>query len=73
LGDTVLNAVPNDRPTAVIFEGLIMFLGASDAKNLIRRLCARFDPKGGELQFDGLGWMPLAVQRWSRMFVNLAF
>ncbi|RKU47455.1 hypothetical protein DL546_009127 [Coniochaeta pulveracea] len=73
LDDAVLNAVPNDRPTVVIFEGLIMYLEASDAENLIHRLCSRFERKGGELQFDGLGWMSLAVQRWSRIFVNLAF
>jgi O-methyltransferase involved in polyketide biosynthesis len=73
LDDTVLNAIPNDRPTVVIFEGLAMYLEASDAEHLIRRLCTRFESEGGELQFDGLGWMSLAVQRWSRLFVHLAF
>lgn len=73
LDDTILSSIPNDRPTVVIFEGLIMYLEPSDAENLIRRLCARFESKGGELLFDGVGWALLALQKWSAVVRSIAW
>ncbi|GAA2708391.1 MULTISPECIES: class I SAM-dependent methyltransferase [Streptomyces] len=45
-----LRQVPADRPTAVVFEGLSMYLHKADGERLIRNLTARF-PRG-ELFFD---------------------
>ncbi|KAH8907801.1 S-adenosyl-L-methionine-dependent methyltransferase [Coniochaeta sp. PMI_546] len=71
LDDSVLEQVPNDRPTIVIFEGLVPFLEPGDVDDLIRRLCERYGkaaPGDNQLLFDGCGWIMLALQRWTAVF-----
>ena len=57
---TWLDAIPADRPTLVIMEGLTMYLSPEDGKALISRLCARFP--SGELIFDTVGRVMIAMQ-----------
>ncbi|GAA1015226.1 putative polyketide synthase protein [Acrocarpospora pleiomorpha] len=57
-----LTEVPADRPTAVVFEGLSMYLRKDQGKSLIQRLTARFP--SGELLFDSYGSMGIRLQRW---------
>jgi methyltransferase (TIGR00027 family) len=47
-----LEGIPTDRPVLVIAEGLLMYLAASDVRELLRRITDRFP--GGELLFDGV-------------------
>jgi O-methyltransferase involved in polyketide biosynthesis len=56
-------AVPNDRPTLVIFEGLSMYLKPEEGTALLQTLVARF-PAGGEIVFDALSKVVMKVQRW---------
>ncbi|GAA0994386.1 class I SAM-dependent methyltransferase [Acrocarpospora macrocephala] len=60
--DEWLTEVPADRPTAVVFEGLSMYLRKDQGKSLIQRLTARFP--SGELLFDSYGSMGIRLQRW---------
>lgn len=47
-----LERIPTDRPTAIVFEGLSMYLSAEDGEDLVRRMVSHFD--SGELIFDSL-------------------
>lgn len=46
-----LEAVPADRPTMIVAEGLMMYLGPEAVPSLLARLLGKFP--GGELAFDG--------------------
>jgi O-methyltransferase involved in polyketide biosynthesis len=64
LDEDVLASVPDDRLTVVVAEGLVFYLEEGDVRDLIRRLCARFQ-SGGELLFDGLSPLIVELQKWS--------
>ncbi|MFZ6177875.1 class I SAM-dependent methyltransferase [Nannocystis pusilla] len=48
-----IEALPADRPTLILAEGLMMYVGVEAAPRLIGRLLGRFREVGGELAFDG--------------------
>jgi O-methyltransferase involved in polyketide biosynthesis len=56
-----LKDIPADRPTAVVFEGLTMYLSPQEGGSLISRSCAHFP--SGELIFDCTGWLTLRLQK----------
>ncbi|KNB53759.1 class I SAM-dependent methyltransferase [Streptomyces caatingaensis] len=56
--DGWLEELPADRPTAVVFEGLSMYLREEEGLRLIRRITGHFP--GGELIFDAFG--PLGIR-----------
>ncbi|MGH4012928.1 MAG: class I SAM-dependent methyltransferase [Pseudonocardiaceae bacterium] len=56
-----LDAVPADRPTVAVFEGLTMYLHKEDGKRLIQRITGRF-PRG-QLLFDGYGTLGIRLQK----------
>jgi O-methyltransferase involved in polyketide biosynthesis len=66
LDDDWLKAIPADRPTVIVMEGLTMYLQPDDGKALISRLCAHFGggTHPGELLFDATGWIIIALQKW---------
>lgn len=45
-----LDSIPSGRPTLVVAEGLLMYLGEADVRQLLTRLTDRFD--SGEMLFD---------------------
>jgi O-methyltransferase involved in polyketide biosynthesis len=53
LDDSWLDDVPDDRPTAVVFEGLSMYLAPAAGRRLVERTTARLPC--GELLFDCVG------------------
>jgi O-methyltransferase involved in polyketide biosynthesis len=53
-GEGWLREVPNDRPTLVICEGLLMYLEMEEVLKLLKRICERFE-KGGQILGDVLG------------------
>ncbi|GLX96011.1 class I SAM-dependent methyltransferase [Herbidospora sp. NBRC 101105] len=59
-----LGAVPDDRPTAVVFEGLSMYLREDDGRRLIERLTGRFAT--GELIFDCQNSTGIRLQKLNR-------
>lgn len=56
-----LDAVPADRPTVVVFEGLSMYLRKEDGKRLVQRVCGRFP--SGRLLFDCYGSLSVRLQK----------
>ncbi|MHA6793926.1 class I SAM-dependent methyltransferase [Pseudonocardia bannensis] len=60
-GDAWLDAVPDDRPTVAVFEGLSMYLRKEDGKRLIQRITARFP--SGQLLFDCYGTLGIRLQK----------
>jgi O-methyltransferase involved in polyketide biosynthesis len=58
--DSWLLAIPADRPTLVIMEGLMMYLSSDEGENLIRSLSNHFS--SGQLIFDITGWLSLQIQ-----------
>ncbi|KAI1258219.1 hypothetical protein MGN70_001268 [Eutypa lata] len=58
-----LKQIPNDRPTAVVFEGLTPYLTEETGTDLIRRLVDHFGI-GGQLIFDTVGPVTLRLQRF---------
>lgn len=59
--DAWLDAVPADRPTVAVFEGLSMYLRKADGKRLIQRITGRFP--SGQLLFDGYGTLGIRLQK----------
>lgn len=59
--DGWLDAVPADRPTVAVFEGLTMYLSRADGEQLIRRICDRFP--SGQLLFDCYGSLGIRLQK----------
>ncbi|OAA54041.1 O-methyltransferase-like protein [Cordyceps fumosorosea ARSEF 2679] len=59
-----LEALPDDRPTLVIMEGLSMYLGVEDGPALLRRLVDCFAPCGGELVLDAISAPSAALFNW---------
>jgi methyltransferase (TIGR00027 family) len=60
-----LEQVPNDRPTLIVAEGLLMYLQPQEVRDLLERLTDRF--KTGELLFDVLPpWIVRVskIQHW---------
>jgi O-methyltransferase involved in polyketide biosynthesis len=71
LDDDFIDTIPNDRPTLIVFEGLIMYLDPPDAERMVTRLCARFGtaaPGRNQLLFDVLGPALAAMQKWTAVF-----
>jgi O-methyltransferase involved in polyketide biosynthesis len=64
--DGWLQTIPADRPTLIVFEGLVMYLTPEDGQALIRRLVTRFSVagggKGGQLLFDCVGLKLIEIQ-----------
>lgn len=56
-----LDAVPADRPTVAVFEGLTMYLHKEDGKRLIQRITGRFP--SGQLLFDCYGTLGIRLQK----------
>lgn len=56
-----LDAVPADRPTVAVFEGLSMYLHKEDGKQLIERITGRFPH--GQLLFDCYGTWGIRLQK----------
>jgi methyltransferase (TIGR00027 family) len=56
-----LEQIPNDRPTLVIAEGLLMYLVESDVRRLLQRLTGHLP--GGELMFDGIARWVLPMSK----------
>ncbi|WAS99377.1 class I SAM-dependent methyltransferase [Nannocystis punicea] len=48
-----IETIPADRPTLILAEGLMMYVGVEEAPRLIGRLLEKFEKNGGELAFDG--------------------
>ncbi|KAM3461894.1 hypothetical protein MY5147_009891, partial [Beauveria neobassiana] len=59
-----LEALPADRPTLVIMEGLFMYLDLDDGPALIRRLVDRFASCGGELILDAISAPTTTLVNW---------
>jgi O-methyltransferase involved in polyketide biosynthesis len=56
-----LEAVPADRPTVAVFEGLSMYLSKEDGRRLIERITGRFP--SGQLLFDAYGTIAIRLQK----------
>jgi O-methyltransferase involved in polyketide biosynthesis len=56
-----LDAVPADRPTVAVFEGLSMYLRPEDGRRLVERITGRF-PRG-QLLFDCYGSLGVRLQK----------
>jgi O-methyltransferase involved in polyketide biosynthesis len=56
-----LSAVPDDRPTVAVFEGLSMYLTKEQGHSLIQRITSRFG--SGQLLFDVYGTLGIKLQR----------
>lgn len=56
-----LDAVPADRPTVAVFEGLTMYLSKEDGTRLIQRITGRFP--SGQLLFDCYGTLGIRLQK----------
>jgi methyltransferase (TIGR00027 family) len=64
-----LDQVPTGRPTLVVAEGLLMYLGESDVRRLLERLTDRFD--SGEMLFDTLSALaPLLSKVFTRGIIK---
>lgn len=59
--DGWLQAVPADRPTVAVFEGLTMYLHEEDGRRLIERITGRFP--SGQLLFDCYGTIGIRLQK----------
>ncbi|MFI9815255.1 class I SAM-dependent methyltransferase [Saccharothrix variisporea] len=59
--DGWLDEVPADRPTAVVAEGLTMYLHEHEVRALVEKVTARFP--GGELLFDVYGTFGIKLQK----------
>ncbi len=59
-----LQAIPADRPTLVIMEGLSMYLGVEAAEALMQRLVSHFAARGGELVLDTMSPQFAAFMNW---------
>jgi O-methyltransferase involved in polyketide biosynthesis len=62
-----LTAVPQDRPSLMIGEGLTMYLTEQDGLALLRRAVEHFP--SGELQFDAFNWLGIKSQ-WANAVVR---
>jgi len=62
--DAWLEAVPADRPTLVVMEGLLGYLEPHEAQRLVHRIAERFP--SGQLVFDAIGGWFLRMQRFNR-------
>jgi methyltransferase (TIGR00027 family) len=60
-------AIPADRPTLILGEGLTMYLTEKDGVALFRRLVARFP--SGEIQFDAFNRLGIRTQ-WANTVVR---
>jgi methyltransferase (TIGR00027 family) len=58
-----LAEVPEDRPTLIIAEGLLMYLEPAEVEKLIKRLTSRFP--AGELIFDSVSEWIVKIPRWA--------
>lgn len=59
--DGWLDAVPADRPTVAVFEGLSMYLREEDGRRLVQQITGRFPE--GQLLFDCYGSMGIRLQK----------
>jgi O-methyltransferase involved in polyketide biosynthesis len=60
-----LDAIPADRPTLVIVEGLVMYFLPEDGLSPIKRLARRFESVGGQMICDLAGsWVIRTQKNW---------
>jgi O-methyltransferase involved in polyketide biosynthesis len=65
----LLDQIPTGRPTLVVAEGLLMYLGESEVRQLLGRLTDRFDC--GEMLFDTLSALaPLLSKVFTRGIIK---
>jgi O-methyltransferase involved in polyketide biosynthesis len=57
----LLHAVPSDRPTMIVAEGLLLYLKEHEVLRLLEDLIAHFD--SGEFAFDGYSQLCLTLLR----------
>ncbi|ORY54971.1 S-adenosyl-L-methionine-dependent methyltransferase [Pseudomassariella vexata] len=73
-----LHEVPNDRPTMVVMEGLVMYLTLDKGKRMIQRLVDRFSPSSsaeggggdggkGRMAFDIMGTLAARMLDWDQV------
>jgi O-methyltransferase involved in polyketide biosynthesis len=60
-----LDAIPADRPTVVVAEGLVMYLKPEDGLSLFERLAKRFQGVGGQIVCDLAGSWIVGTQKQS--------
>ncbi|ETS84685.1 hypothetical protein PFICI_02710 [Pestalotiopsis fici W106-1] len=65
LSDDWLQSIPDDRPTLIIAEGLVMYLGPEDGLRLFQRVTQRFKAVGGQVLCDLAGSWTVARQKAS--------
>lgn len=71
LDDSVIASIPNDRPTAVVIEGLMFYIEEAQAHQLIRSLCTRLPT--GELIFDAMSPLLVGFQRLTTTWLPYMF
>ncbi|GAA2672946.1 class I SAM-dependent methyltransferase [Actinosynnema pretiosum subsp. pretiosum] len=54
-------SIEGDRPAAVVFEGLSMYLSGAEVEEIVRRATGRFP--SGELMFDAYGSLGVRLQK----------
>ncbi|KAI4592648.1 hypothetical protein KJ359_010550 [Pestalotiopsis sp. 9143b] len=57
-----LESIPNDRPTLIIAEGLVMYLKPEDGLSVFKRLAKNFQGVGGQILCDLAGYWMVAKQ-----------
>lgn len=57
-----LESIPNDRPTLIIAEGLVMYLKPEDGLSVFKRLAKNFEGVGGQILCDMAGYWMVAKQ-----------
>lgn len=62
--DGWLREVPDDRPTAAVFEGLTMYLSEMDGKALLQRLAGRF-PTMTAVKDTAVNWVTIGAMATS--------
>lgn len=60
-----LDAIPADRPTLVVAEGVVMYFKPEDGLSLIQRLAHRFEGVGGQILCDLAGSLVVSTQKHS--------
>jgi methyltransferase (TIGR00027 family) len=59
-----LEAIPADRPTMILAEGLLMYLSADEVPVLLERLTSYFP--GGQLAFDAISRQGIKMQKMNK-------
>ncbi|GAB1316336.1 hypothetical protein MFIFM68171_06546 [Madurella fahalii] len=60
--DAWISAIPADRPTVVVFEGLTMYLREEEGRRLFESIVRRFRSVGGQIACDAFGSVAIKLQ-----------